>query len=142
MYEIKTSRVVILFDPLALIPPSTFLQALQHLPSHTFPAIRSRIFKSGLQVLHTPPYTHAAFAARLSSYLTISGAQTTSQIAREENITVSLATEMILAVEADGVIYRDDELSAIKGGGSGGSGSELRWTLYNFEDYFWDGQLP
>lgn len=48
---------------------------------------------------------------------------------------------MILAVEADGVICRDDELSAIRGGGSGGGGSELRWTLYNFEDYIWDGEL-
>ncbi|KAH0834123.1 EAP30/Vps36 family-domain-containing protein [Lanmaoa asiatica] len=123
----------------ALIPPSTFLQALRHLPSHTLPPICSRIFKSGLQVLHTPPYTHAAFAARLSSHLTILGAQTTSQIAREENITVSLATEMILAVEADGVICRDDELSAIRGGGSG-SGSELRWTLNRFEHYIWDDQ--
>ncbi|KAF8549397.1 hypothetical protein OG21DRAFT_1515242 [Imleria badia] len=121
----------------ALIPPSTFLQAVQHLPLHTSPPIRSRIFKSGLRVLHTPAYTHAAFAARLSSYLTISGGQTTSQIAREENITISLATEMILAVEADGVICRDDELSAIKGGGSG---SELRWTLNRFAHYNWDGE--
>lgn len=88
-------------------------------------------------MLHTPAYTHAAFAARLSSYLTISGGQTTSQIAREENITISLATEMILAVEADGVICRDDELSAIKGGGSG---SELRWTLNRFAYYNWDGE--
>ena len=44
---------------------------------------------------------------------------------------------MILAVEADGVICRDDELSAIKGGGSG---SELRWTLNRFAYYNWDGE--
>lgn len=124
----------------ALIPPSTFLQTLQHLPLHTSPPIRSRVFKSGLRVLHTPPYTHAAFTARLSGYLTISGTQTTSEIAREENITISLATEMILAVEVDGVICRDDELSAIRGGGSG-SGSELRWvTLNKLAHYDWDGE--
>ena len=134
------SRVAVSRDPLALIPPSTFLQALHYLPMHTFPPIRSRVFKSGLQVLHTPPYTHVAFAARLSSYLTISGAQTSSQIAREESITLSLATEMILAVEAEGVICRDDELSAIRGGGSGG-GSELGWAVNNFDDYIWDGQV-
>ncbi|KAN0080212.1 EAP30/Vps36 family domain containing protein [Tylopilus felleus] len=124
----------------ALIPPSTFLQVLQHLPLHTMPPIRSRVFKSGLQVLHTPAYTHAAFVARLSSYLTIFGLQTTSEIAREENITISLATEMILAVEVDGTVCRDDELSAIRGGGSG-SGSELRWTLYGFAHYDWDGEV-
>lgn len=129
-----------LMQLLALIPPSTFLHSLQHLPLHTVPSIRCRIFKSGLRVLHTPEYTHAAFAARLSSYLTISDGQTTSQIAREENITISLATEMILAVEADGAICRDDELSAIRGGGSG-SGSELRWTVNRFAHYDWDGEV-
>lgn len=55
-------------------------------------------------------------------------------------MTISLATEMILAVEADGVLCRDDEVSAIRGGGSG-SGSELRWTLNKFEGYIWDGQV-
>ncbi|KIK98377.1 hypothetical protein PAXRUDRAFT_823931 [Paxillus rubicundulus Ve08.2h10] len=122
----------------ALIPPSTFLQTLQHLPSYTSPPIRKRTFHSGLQVLHTPPYTHAAFAARISGNLMISGVQTTSQIAQEENITISLATEMISAVEADGVICRDDASSAIRGGGSG-SGSELIWSLNLFQDYIWDG---
>ncbi|KAF9221784.1 vacuolar protein sorting-associated protein 36 [Gyrodon lividus] len=124
----------------ALIPPSTFLQILPHVPSYTTPPICSRTFESGLQVLHTPPYTHAAFAARLSGYLAINGIQTTSQIAQDEIITISLATEMITAVEADGVICRDDASSAIRGGGSG-SGSELRWSLNLFQDYIWDGHL-
>ncbi|KAF9235016.1 EAP30/Vps36 family-domain-containing protein [Melanogaster broomeanus] len=122
----------------ALIPPSTFLQTLPHLPYYTCPPISSRTFKSGLRVLHTPPYTHAAFAARLSGYLTIYGVQTTSEIAEEESITISLATEMISAVETDGTICRDDGSSAIKGGGSG-SGSELRWSRNLFQDYIWDG---
>ncbi|KAI6039453.1 EAP30/Vps36 family-domain-containing protein, partial [Pisolithus marmoratus] len=123
----------------ALIPPATFLQTLQFLPGCTSPPIYSRTFKSGLRVLHTPPYTHASFTARLLGHLMLSEVLTTSQVAQEENITISLAAEMIEAVELDGVVCRDDEWSAIRGGGSG-SGSELRWTLNTFEEYVWDGQ--
>ncbi|KAI6012917.1 EAP30/Vps36 family-domain-containing protein [Pisolithus microcarpus] len=123
----------------ALIPPSTFLQTLQFLPDCTSPPIYSRTFKSGLRVLHTPPYTHASFTARLLGHLMLSEVLTTSQVAQEEKITISLTAEMIEAVEVDGVVCRDDERSAIRGGGSG-SGSELRWTLNMFEEYVWDGQ--
>ncbi|KAH7922486.1 hypothetical protein BV22DRAFT_1017196 [Leucogyrophana mollusca] len=125
---------------IALIPPSTFLQILPLLPSYTSPPIRSRVFKSGLSVLHTPPYTHAAFASRLAGCLLMSGSQTTSQVAQEENITISLAGEMIEAVEADGEICRDDSAAAIKGGGSG-SGTEIRWWNNVFREYVWDGQI-
>ncbi|KAG1751759.1 EAP30/Vps36 family-domain-containing protein [Suillus lakei] len=124
----------------ALIPPSTFLQVLPHLPACTSPPIRSRVFKSGLSVLHMPPYTHASFTARMVGYLTLSGGMTTSQVAHEENITIGLADEMIAAIEADGVICRDDERSAIKGGGSG-TASEVRWSRNLFLEYIWDGQL-
>lgn len=124
----------------ALIPPSTFLQVLPHLPAYTSPPVRSRVFKSGLSVLHIPPYTHASFTARIVGYLTMSGMMTTSQIAHEENITIGLADEMIAAIEADGVICRDDEKSAIKGGGSG-TASEVRWSRNLFLEYIWDGQL-
>ncbi|KAG2040996.1 EAP30/Vps36 family-domain-containing protein [Suillus americanus] len=124
----------------ALIPPSTFLQVLPHLPAYTSPPVRSRVFKSGLSVLHIPPYTHASFTARIVGYLTMSGMMTTSQIAHEENITIGLADEMIAAIEADGVIFRDDERSAIKGGGSGTT-SEVRWSRNLFLEYIWDGQL-
>ncbi|KAG1893967.1 EAP30/Vps36 family-domain-containing protein [Suillus fuscotomentosus] len=124
----------------ALIPPSTFLQVLPHLPAYTSPPIRSRVFNSGLSVLHIPPYTHASFTARIVGYLAMSGVMTTSQIAREENITIGLADEMIAAIEADGVICRDDERSAIKGGGSGTT-SEVRWSRNLFLEYIWDGQL-
>ncbi|KIK17144.1 hypothetical protein PISMIDRAFT_112031 [Pisolithus microcarpus 441] len=123
----------------ALIPPSTFLQTLQFLPDCTSPPIYNRTFKSGLRVLHTPPYTHASFTARLLGHLMLSEVLTTSQVAQEEKITISLTAEMIEAVEVDGVVCRDDERSAIRGGGSG-SGSELRWTLNMFEEYVWDGQ--
>ncbi|KAG1857691.1 EAP30/Vps36 family-domain-containing protein [Suillus subalutaceus] len=124
----------------ALIPPSTFLQVLPHLPAYTSPPIRSRVFKSGLSVLHMPPYTHASFTARIVGYLAMSGMMTTSQIAYEENITIGLADEMIAAIEADGVICRDDKRSAIKGGGSG-TASEVRWSRNLFLEYIWDGQL-
>lgn len=98
------------------------------------------MFKSGLSVLHVPPYTHASFTARIVGYLAMSGVMTTSQIAHEENITIGLADEMIAAIEADGVICRDDERSAIKGGGSG-TASEVRWSRNLFLEYIWDGQL-
>lgn len=124
----------------ALIPPSTFLQVLPHLPAYTSPTIRSRVFKSGLSVLHTPLYTHASFTAQMVGYLALSGPMTTSQVAHEENITIGLADEMIAAIEADGVICRDDERSAIKGGGSG-TASEVRWSRNLFSEYIWDGQL-
>ncbi|OAX38083.1 hypothetical protein K503DRAFT_741756 [Rhizopogon vinicolor AM-OR11-026] len=124
----------------ALIPPSTLLQVLPHLPAYTSPPIRSRVFKSGLSVLHMPPYTHASFTARMVGYLVMCGTLTTSQIAQEEGITIGLADEMIAAIEADGVICRDDERSAIKGGGSG-TASEIGWSRNDFLDYIWDGQL-
>ncbi|OJA20267.1 hypothetical protein AZE42_04302 [Rhizopogon vesiculosus] len=124
----------------ALIPPSTLLQVLPYLPAYTSPPIRSRVFKSGLSVLHMPPYTHASFTARMVGYLVMFGTWTTSQIAQEEGITIGLADEMIAAIEADGVICRDDERSAIKGGGSG-TASEIGWFRNDFLDYIWDGQL-
>jgi ESCRT-II complex subunit VPS36 len=55
----------------ALIPPSTFLQVLPHLPAFTSPPIHARTFTSGLSVLHTPPFTRAAFSSRLVSQLTM-----------------------------------------------------------------------
>ncbi|KAI0920303.1 hypothetical protein AcW1_002081 [Taiwanofungus camphoratus] len=56
----------------ALIPPSTFLLVLPQLPNYTSPPIHMRTFQeSGLSVLHTPPYTRAAFASRLVGLLTL-----------------------------------------------------------------------
>lgn len=119
----------------ALIPPSTFLQVIPQLPLFTDPPIQCRTFTSGLSVLHTPRYTHAAFAARLSGLLALTGPKTTMEVAREENITVGLSAEMIAAVEVDGDICRDDT-----GSGVGGSGGELRWWVNIFVRYVWDGQ--
>ncbi|KAF9484811.1 vacuolar protein sorting-associated protein 36 [Pholiota conissans] len=123
----------------ALIPPPTFLQVLPHLPAHSSPTIRHRAFASGLNVLHTPPYTAAAFAARLSSLLVMSGPRTTLEIAKEEDLTVALVSEMIDAVEQDSGICRDDSSAAIVGGDVG-TGVEVRWWSNIFVGYIWDGQ--
>ncbi|KAG5642285.1 hypothetical protein DXG03_003062 [Asterophora parasitica] len=92
----------------ALIPPSTFLLVLPQLPLCTDPPIQTRTFASGLRVLHTPIYTHAAFSARFSSMLALTGPKTTTQVAQEEGMTLGLSAEMISAVEEDGDICRDD----------------------------------
>ena len=123
----------------ALIPPSTFLQVLPHLPAHSSPTIRHRAFASGLNVLHTPPYTAVAFAARLSSLLVMSGPRTTLEIAEEEHLTVALVSEMIDAAEQDSGVCRDDSSAAIVGGDVG-TGVEVRWWTNIFVGYIWDGQ--
>ena len=124
----------------ALIPPSTLLQVIPLLPSCTDPPIRLRTFPSGLNVLHTPPYTREAFAARLSSFLVMMGPKTTIQLALEENLTVSLVAEMIDIGESEGDVCRDDASTAISGGGSG-TGGEVRWWPNLFLGYTWDGQI-
>ncbi|KAF8206575.1 vacuolar protein sorting-associated protein 36 [Mycena galopus ATCC 62051] len=118
----------------ALLPPATLLQVIPHLGACTTPTISMRTFPSGLSVLHTPPYSHVAFAARLSGLLALSGPKTTTEVAREEHITVGLAAELISAVEADGDICRDDEACAISGG------AEVRFWGNIFHGYVWDGQ--
>ncbi|RDB18220.1 Vacuolar protein-sorting-associated protein 36 [Hypsizygus marmoreus] len=124
----------------ALIPPSTFLLVLPHLPQFTSPPIQARTFASGLSVLHTPPYTSAAFAARLSGLLALTGPKTTAEVAREEGITLGLAEEMIGAVEAEGDVCRDEGEG--RGGTPGaGAGAELRWWANLFVGYVWDGQV-
>jgi len=123
----------------ALIPPSTFLQVIPLLPTYTEPVIQHRVFSSGLNVLHTPPYTQAAFTTRIYNFLVLNGPKTTMEIAGEsENLTVGLVTEMMDAVELDGAVCRDDSGSAIVGGGSG-TIAELRWWGNLFVDYIWDG---
>ncbi|KAJ6494675.1 vacuolar protein sorting-associated protein 36 [Mycena vitilis] len=119
----------------ALLPPATLLQVIPHLATCTTPTIRMRTFPSGLNVLHTPPYSHIAFAARLSGLLALAGPKSITEVAREERVAVGLAAEMISAVEADGDICRDDEACTIKGGGA-----EVRFWGNVFHGYVWDGQ--
>lgn len=102
---------------------------------YTEPTIQARTFASGLSVLHTPNYTHAAFSARLSGLLALTGPKTTMEVALEEGITIGLSAEMITAVEMDGHICRDDGVTALVGGGA-----EIRWWANLFVGYLWDGQ--
>ncbi|KAK7460621.1 Vacuolar protein-sorting-associated protein 36, variant 2 [Stygiomarasmius scandens] len=142
----------------ALIPPSTFLQVLPLLPVYTSPPINKRQFNSGLAVLHTPPYSSAAFAARLCGLLTLVGPKTTTEIAEEEGMTVGLASEMMGSVEETGDVCRDDGSAAIREGreeageiekvvGEGQSlggmivAGEVRWWANLFLGYNWDGQV-
>jgi ESCRT-II complex subunit VPS36 len=98
-----------------------------------------RIFPSGLSVLHTPPYTHASFTARLAGLLALSGPKTTMEVAQEEAVAVAMAAEMIDAVESEGHLCRDDPSgAAIRSEGSGAA-VELRWWTNPFRDYVWDG---
>ncbi|KAG5650536.1 hypothetical protein H0H81_011879 [Sphagnurus paluster] len=120
----------------ALIPPATFLLVLPQLPQHTNPPINVRMLASGLRVLHTPQFTHAAFSARLSGLLALTGPRTAWQVAQEEGIALGLAVEMITAVEGDGDICRDDPGAAIVGGGG-----EVSWWANLFVGYVWDGQF-
>jgi ESCRT-II complex subunit VPS36 len=92
-----------------------------------------------LQVLHTPPYTHASFIARLIGILTLAGPQTALGIAREEKLTISMTMEMIRVAESEAHVCRDDGSSMITGGSSG-VGVDVRWWKNVFKDYVWDGQ--
>ncbi|CAL1697693.1 unnamed protein product [Somion occarium] len=125
----------------ALIPPSTFLLVLPHLPSYTSPPIHMRTFSSsGLSVLHTPPYTKAAFAARMVGLLTLAGPRTTVEVAQEEQLPIGLAQEMVIEVEDAGEICRDEGGSGVGiFAGRDGSG-EVRWWVNIFKGYVWDGQ--
>lgn len=112
---------------------------IPQLPLCTEPTIQVRTFASGLSVLHTPLYSHSAFAARLSGMLALAGPHSAMQIAQEEGITLGLSTELVAAVEADGYICRDDETAAITEGASGGA--EVKWWANLLIGYVWDGHL-
>ncbi|PFH47429.1 hypothetical protein AMATHDRAFT_77206 [Amanita thiersii Skay4041] len=124
----------------ALIPPSTFLLVIPLLPLYTNPTIQTRTLGSGLTVLHTPPYSQAAFSARLVGYLSLAGPRPTIDIAMEEEISVSLAKELVEAAESEGNICREDANTTLIGGGGVG-GAQLKWWSNIFEGYAWDGQV-
>ena len=122
---------------------------------------------SGLSVLHTPPYTRAAFAARVVGALSLgayvccrvlfratsasvaAGPQTVVQIAREEALPIGLTQEMVNEVEEDGEICRDEGGAGVNvSAGLAGSGwastggGEVRLWVNIFRGYVWDGQTP
>ncbi|KAF9522606.1 EAP30/Vps36 family-domain-containing protein [Crepidotus variabilis] len=126
----------------ALIPPSTFLQVIPILPTYTSPPIHHRAFTSGLNVLHTPPYSHKEFSATIFNHLMEFESLTLNDLASSEDgesIPSGLLSEMMDAVEVDGDICRDDLAAAIDGGSSGTS-AEIRWYLNYFNACSWDGQ--
>ncbi|KXN85937.1 Vacuolar protein-sorting-associated protein 36 [Leucoagaricus sp. SymC.cos] len=135
----------------ALLPPSTFLQVISHLSQHTHPPIHKRTFKSGLSVLHTPPYAQGAFSDRIIIHLTTGGPKTTMEIAMVEGITVALTKEMIDEAEMNGDVVRDDAECVIQDSMAGGDGVGLggvglgvgeagvRWWPNVFVGYVWDG---
>ncbi|KAK7680805.1 hypothetical protein QCA50_016114 [Cerrena zonata] len=124
----------------ALIPPSTFLSVLPHLPSYTSPPIHMRKFStSGLSVLHTPPYARDVFADRMVTLLTL-GPKTTVEVAHEEQLPVGLVQDMIAEAERFGDICRDEGGSGINIFGGRTESGEVRWWNNIFMDYEWDGQ--
>lgn len=122
---------------IALVPPSTFLQVLPLLPSHTAPPVRLRTFPTtGLRVLHTPAYAPGAFAARLCELIAARGPRTALEVAWAEAVPVGLVAEMIGEAEMGGAVCRDEVHAA----GGVGDGVEVRWWANAFRDYVWDGQ--
>jgi ESCRT-II complex subunit VPS36 len=89
-------------------------------------------------VLHLPEYTHAAFTARVTGFIALSGPQSTADIAREEGLAIGMAAEMVRAIEEDGELCRDEEGAMITGGPAGGGG-EVKWWVNDFRHYVWDG---
>ena len=121
----------------ALVPPSTFLQVLPLLPSHTAPPVRLRTFPTtGLRVLHTPAYAPGAFTARLCELIAARGPRTALEVAWAEAVPVGLVAEMIGEAEMGGAVCRDEVHAA----GGVGDGVEVRWWANAFRDYVWDGQ--
>ena len=75
------------------------------------------------------------------------------EIAQEENLPIGLVQEMVLEVEREGEICRDESDSGVAifatsssstGAGVGwaasGGGGEVRWWVNIFRGYVWDGQ--
>ncbi|CCM05946.1 uncharacterized protein FIBRA_08185 [Fibroporia radiculosa] len=133
----------------ALIPPSTFLLVLPQLPGYTSPPIQMRTFSaSGLSVLHTPPFTTAAFTSRLVGLISLAGPRTVVEIAQEEALPIGLAQEMVIEVEDVGEICRDEGGPGVNATGSSNRSwhkdgwevsGEVRWWVNIFRDYEWDG---
>lgn len=92
-------------------------------------------------MLHTPPYSRAAFAARICGLLTLAGPKSTTEIAQEEGMTIGLTAEMLVVVEGDGDVCRDDGRSVIEErDGDMLILGEVKWWANFFLGYTWDGQ--
>ena len=115
---------------------------LPYLATYTDPSVCVRTFTaSGLNVLHTPAYTSAAFAARIDQLIRTMGPRTTLELAGEEHAPAGLVAEMIREAEMLGAICRD-EIQTTVGltAGAGEGAGEVHWWNNIFEQYVWDGQ--
>ncbi|KIP05696.1 hypothetical protein PHLGIDRAFT_128721 [Phlebiopsis gigantea 11061_1 CR5-6] len=121
----------------ALIPPATFLLVLPHLPSCTEPPVSRRTFASGLAVLHTPPYSRAAFSARLVGLLSLGTCSSLFFLAHEEQLPLGLVQDMVGEAEDAGDVCRDEAEGRV---GAGARAQEVRWWANVFLGYVWDGQ--
>lgn len=106
--------------------------AASYLPEVTHPQIRLLVFKSGLNVLHLPAFSPEAFAKRICDVLRqaedqISFGLTTLEIARQEEISVILAMQMLELLEAGNSppFVRDE----------GDLRAGVRWQLNLFNEF-------
>jgi len=110
---------------IALIPPSTFLGVLGYVGAHTRPRLSVREFSSGLLVLESSEFGEEEFDARISSRIQLLGPQSTKDIAREEKVSMYVASELILKSEKKGIVCRDFEV----------------WYLNILSGHVWDGDM-
>lgn len=111
---------------------------LEQLHSWTLPPLTSRQFPSGLRVLHTSAFTAAAFASRLLGVLLVSEPYSTTDIARNEGLTLSMAVELIQEVEVAGEVCRDDLESGAESAAH--TSPQTKWWANRYDRYTWDGQ--
>ncbi|KAG8900824.1 hypothetical protein FRB99_005747 [Tulasnella sp. 403] len=114
---------------IALVPPSTLMAVLPHLPRFCSQPLHERTLKTGLRIIHIPKYTHEAFTLRLVDKLSHSLPPSTVDVARDEQVSSNLAEQMIEAVESDGLVVRDEP----------GGYEPTRWYLNHFKTLIYDG---
>lgn len=115
----------------ALVSPQDLRDAVYYLPEVTRPPIKLQTFKSGLNVLHLPNFGMEAFTKRIRLMLSHPEDQvmfglTTLDIARQEGISVILASQMLELLE-DGKqppLVRDE----------GDLRDGVRWQLNLFDE--------
>ncbi|WWC70241.1 uncharacterized protein I206_104191 [Kwoniella pini CBS 10737] len=110
----------------SLLPPSTLISILPHVPTHTSPTIKSLILPSSLQVLHTPHYSTPAILSRTLDRLCpldsdeVEKSFTSLEFSDYESLPIGLAKEFIEIMEKTGDngsgLVRDDQSGLGEGG--------------------------
>ncbi|KIK54708.1 hypothetical protein GYMLUDRAFT_231614 [Collybiopsis luxurians FD-317 M1] len=122
----------------ALVPPSTLLLVVPHLPAYTDPPIKSLVLPSEMRALHTPEYEPKVFGERVVRRMRLKST-TTTEIAQREGVGIALAEEMVSLIEREGGLSRDDGRYG-DSDSVGFGGGEVRWWANVFVGYIWDGQ--